>query len=106
MSETAIIAVDWGTSRMRAYRLDAAGKVLDRASGDDGIASVPAGGFPAVLERHCGAWMRSAPLAPVVMAGMVGSRNGWAEAPYAACPARIRNGPGSRAAPSSTSRPS
>ena len=87
MSETAIIAVDWGTSRMRAYRLDAAGKVLDRASGDDGIASVPAGGFPAVLERHCGAWMRSAPLAPVVMAGMVGSRNGWAEAPYAACPA-------------------
>jgi 2-dehydro-3-deoxygalactonokinase len=82
-----LIAVDWGTSRLRAFRLDAAGRVVDRSSGDDGIASVPPGGFPAVLERHCGRWMAEDPAAPVVLAGMVGSRNGWAEAAYAPCPA-------------------
>ena len=87
MSETALIAVDWGTSRFRAYRLGPQGAVLERADGDDGISSVPPGGFPAVLQRHCGAWMSDAPSAPVVMAGMVGSRNGWAEATYASCPA-------------------
>jgi 2-dehydro-3-deoxygalactonokinase len=87
VSETEVIAVDWGTSRFRAFRLGGQGQVLDRVSAEDGITAVPAGGFPAVLERHCGAWRREAPDAPVVMAGMVGSRNGWIEAPYAPCPA-------------------
>jgi 2-dehydro-3-deoxygalactonokinase len=51
------------------------------------MSTVPAGGFAAVLERHCGAWMKASPDAPVLMAGMVGARNGWAEAAYATCPA-------------------
>jgi 2-dehydro-3-deoxygalactonokinase len=87
MSAPRVIAVDWGTSRLRAYLVDAGGRVLDRLSSDDGIATVPPGGFADVLERHCGHWMARAPAAPVVMAGMVGSRNGWAEAAYAPCPA-------------------
>jgi 2-dehydro-3-deoxygalactonokinase len=82
-----LIAVDWGTSRLRAYRLDEEGAVVARAVSEDGIATVPAGGFPAVLERVCGRWMREDASLPVVMAGMVGSRNGWAEAAYATCPA-------------------
>lgn len=94
MSSTGLIAVDWGTTRFRAYRLDADGRVLARASGEDGISSVPKGGFPAVLDRHCGTWMAQSPAVPVIMAGMVGSRNGWAEVPYAACP----TSPGSVAA--------
>lgn len=84
---TNLIAVDWGTSRFRAFALDALGAVLDRVSAPDGMSTVAAGGFPAVLERHCGAWMKASPTAPVLMAGMVGSRNGWAEAAYAPCPA-------------------
>ncbi len=82
-----LIAVDWGTSRLRAFRLDRAGKVLERLSADDGMSTVPPGGFANVLERHCGAWMKANPNAPVLMAGMVGARNGWAEAAYASCPA-------------------
>jgi 2-dehydro-3-deoxygalactonokinase len=84
---TSLIAVDWGTSRFRAFALDEAGAVIDRVSAADGMASVQPGGFPSVLDRHCGEWMRRAPAAPVLMAGMVGSRNGWAEAAYAPCPA-------------------
>jgi len=82
-----LIAVDWGTSRFRAFRLDGTGTVLDRISADDGMSTVPPGGFADVLERHCGAWMKADSRAPVLMAGMVGARNGWAEAAYASCPA-------------------
>ena len=87
VGQTEVIAVDWGTSRLRAFCLGPGGVVLDRVQAEDGISTVPPGGFPAVLEERCGAWMRQAPEAPVVMAGMVGSRNGWAEAAYATCPA-------------------
>lgn len=82
-----LIAVDWGTTRFRAWQLDRAGTVAGRVSAEDGMATVPPGAFPAMLRHHCGAWMDAAPEAPVLLAGMVGSRNGWAEAPYAPCPA-------------------
>jgi 2-dehydro-3-deoxygalactonokinase len=87
MSDEGLIAIDWGTSRFRAYRLDSAGAVTGRVTADDGMSTVAPGAFLAVLNRHCGAWMSDAPGAPVLMAGMVGSRNGWAEAAYAPCPA-------------------
>jgi 2-dehydro-3-deoxygalactonokinase len=83
----ALIAVDWGTSNFRAYRLAADGSTLDETTGPDGISTVPPGGFPAVLARHFGGWRAAEPHLPLVMAGMVGSRNGWSEAPYAPLPA-------------------
>jgi len=87
MNTPASIAVDWGTTHVRAYLLDAQGAILARQAGDEGIMAVPAGGFPAVLARLTGGWLTDNPALPVVMAGMVGSRNGWQEAPYAECPA-------------------
>jgi 2-dehydro-3-deoxygalactonokinase len=62
---------------------------LAKTVADDGILSVASGGFPAALEKHCGAWLATSPDIPVVMAGMVGSRNGWVEAPYRQCPAAV-----------------
>ena len=86
MADAALIAVDWGTTRLRAWLLDAAGAVLARLSSDTGVQSVAAGGFPAAFEAACGAWLAAHPALPVLMAGMVGSRNGWREAPYASAP--------------------
>ncbi len=83
---TTLIGVDWGTSSLRAARLDAAGQVLEERTLPRGILSVPAGGFPAVFDQACGDWMR-APGALALVCGMAGSRQGWTEAPYAACPA-------------------
>ena len=80
------VAVDWGTTRMRASLIGSDGVVLDRRQSDAGVQSVAAGGFPAALDAACGSWFTAFPRLPVVMAGMVGSRNGWVEAPYAACP--------------------
>ena len=79
----ALIAVDWGTTRLRAMLLDAGGRVLAETSSDEGIGSVPAGGHEAAFTRLVSGW----PQVPAIMAGMVGSRQGWREAVYAECPA-------------------
>lgn len=88
MSDTtpALIVVDWGTTRLRATLLGAGGEVLERRDSEAGVQSVPSGGFPDALEAVAGEWLAQKSELPVLMAGMVGSRNGWREAPYAACP--------------------
>lgn len=82
-----LIALDWGTTRARAFLLSERGEVLERRSADQGIQSVPAGGFPSAFEAIAGDLRRMAPEADIVLAGMVGSRNGWVEAAYVPCPA-------------------
>lgn len=82
-----LIAIDWGTTRVRAFLIGEDGAVLDRHIADQGVLSVPPGGFPAALEALAGEFRRTSPDAAIVLAGMVGSRNGWVEAPYVACPA-------------------
>lgn len=81
-----IVAVDWGTSSLRAARLDASGKVLEEREFPRGILTVPAGGFPQVFDEACGDWMKQ-PGTVALICGMAGSQQGWQEAPYAPCPA-------------------
>ena len=81
-----MIAIDWGTTSFRAYRLDAKGAVVDARSAPKGILSVAPGGFPGLLEAQIGDWLGDG---PIVMSGMVGSRQGWMEAPYVPCPAGL-----------------
>ncbi|MCE1236901.1 MAG: 2-dehydro-3-deoxygalactonokinase [Hyphomicrobiales bacterium] len=81
------VAVDWGTTRFRAHLVGGDGRLLAGVASDDGMSRVAAGAFEGVLTRLCGLWLRDHPGIPVLMAGMVGSRNGWREAPYVACPA-------------------
>src|SRR5262249_38621775 len=81
------IAVDWGTTNFRAYLMDGEGRIVARTASEDGILNVAGGAFEAVLERRCGEWLRGHPQAPVLLSGMIGSRQGWREAPYCPCPA-------------------
>lgn len=81
-----LVAVDWGTSRLRAALIGTGGEVVASRASDDGILKVPAGGFDAVFARICGDWMQGGDRL-CLMSGMVGSRNGWREAAYAPCPA-------------------
>jgi 2-dehydro-3-deoxygalactonokinase len=83
-----MIAVDWGTSSFRAYRVDAQGQILDRRSAARGILTVAAGAFAAVLAEEVGPWLEQEPGA-IFMCGMIGSRQGWTEVPYLACPASL-----------------
>jgi len=81
-----LIAVDWGTSRLRAMAVAANGAVIEERDSEDGIAKVAAGGHEAAFEALAAGWPREA---PAIMAGMVGSRQGWREAAYAPCPAKV-----------------
>jgi 2-dehydro-3-deoxygalactonokinase len=87
-AETALIAVDWGTTSLRAWRLDRTGQVAERRRGPLGIMQVSDGAFSGALQSLIGDWF-DATEAPVLMAGMIGSRQGWVEAPYAPCPAGL-----------------
>ena len=80
-----MILVDWGTSSFRAF-LARDGQILDRRDSAGGILNVPPGGFKPALEQEVAAWL-AAGERRVLMSGMVGSRQGWVEAPYIACPA-------------------
>lgn len=78
-----MIAVDWGTSSFRAFRLRGE-TVIDRVETGQGILS--AGDFPAVLRAAIAPWLVAGE-SRVLMSGMIGSRQGWVEAPYLPCPA-------------------
>ncbi|MEL7133368.1 MAG: 2-dehydro-3-deoxygalactonokinase [Pseudomonadota bacterium] len=82
MSEVAWIAVDWGTSHLRAWLMRGDGAVLDRRSSVQGMGALDRDGFEPALRALVGDVLP----APVLACGMVGSRQGWAEAPYAAVP--------------------
>jgi 2-dehydro-3-deoxygalactonokinase len=81
-----MIGVDWGTSSFRAYRIAADGAVTARAERPGGILTVPPGGFAAALAEAIGGWLAEGER-QVLLCGMVGSRQGWLEAPYLRCPA-------------------
>jgi len=80
-----LIAVDWGTSSLRGARLDESGRVLEEKGAPLGILNVPNGDFAGVFEAQFADWMK--PGTRCLISGMAGSRQGWAEAPYVACPA-------------------
>lgn len=80
-----MIAIDWGITSFRAWRLAPDGAVLDRVAGPFGIRAVANRDFAAVLDGAVGAWRP----APVLMCGMIGSRQGWVEAAYVAAPAGL-----------------
>lgn len=77
MAHQTFIAVDWGTTNRRAYRIEN-GVVVDTERDSLGVTAVPPGGFEDELvrlrARHGDA--------PVVLAGMVGSNRGWVDAGY------------------------
>ncbi|HKF71770.1 MAG TPA: 2-dehydro-3-deoxygalactonokinase [Stellaceae bacterium] len=83
-----MIAIDWGTSSFRAYRVDAGGRIIDQRSAPRGILKVEAGGFAGVLGDEIGAWLDQETGA-IFMSGMIGSRQGWKEVPYLPCPADL-----------------
>ena len=83
-----LLLVDWGTSNRRAWLIDEAGRRIGALADDRGLAAVAPDGWEAayreLLDRFGGVRPRLA-----VLAGMVGSNRGWAEAAYVDCPADL-----------------
>ena len=71
-----LIALDWGTSSLRAYLMDGEGRIMDRRSNAHGIQNLPVpgvAGFERVFGEICGEWLNRHPGLPVDAGGMVGS---------------------------------
>lgn len=106
---TQYIGLDWGTSALRAYLFSRSGQVLAQRESPWGIMNLPDGSgahegvvhavivaqsdaqrraaFQATLWRFVGDWLRQAGTVPdVVACGMVGSAQGWCNAPYQPLP--------------------
>lgn len=83
-----LVAVDWGTSTFRAALLADDGRVLEETTSAQGILNVAAGEFAHVLIANIRGWMCCA-ADLCLISGMAGSRQGWREAPYRACPAAL-----------------
>ncbi len=84
-----LIALDWGTTNSRVYLVDGAGTAADVRNARTGIMNVVGGKFAAAFAELAGDWLDAYPDAPIIMCGMIGSRQGWVEAPYVRCPATI-----------------
>ena len=82
-----LIGIDWGTSTLRAYLMTGAGEIRDTVVKAAGILHVPDGDFERVFEECVGPWLAPGGDIAVIACGMIGSRQGWVEAPYVSCPA-------------------
>lgn len=86
--KASLIAIDWGTSNLRASLLDPHGGLLEARSAPGGVMAVPDRRFAEALLALCGDWIDTHAV-PLIASGMIGSRQGWQEAPYVACPAGL-----------------
>jgi 2-dehydro-3-deoxygalactonokinase len=82
------VAVDWGTSSFRAWLMSAGGEVRAQSRSGEGMLHCVEHGFAPVLRDHL-ARLGAPDGIPVLICGMAGARQGWAEAPYLKTPTRL-----------------
>ena len=99
--EGRLVALDWGTTSLRAHRLGGGGVAIETRQlplGVSAIARAAAGpygdapedasaAFQRAFDQACGDWVHEQPGVPVIACGMVGSAQGWREVPYLDVPA-------------------
>lgn len=79
------IAVDWGTSNLRAWAMGAGG-VIAHGESSEGMGTLSRDGFEPALLHLVSRWLTEDRMTPVIACGMVGARQGWVEAAYRAVP--------------------
>lgn len=88
MTAARLIALDWGSTRLRAFLLGDGGEVLATRQSDAGAATLQgAEAYAGALGALVGDWRAQHPALQLLACGMVGSQYGWREAPYVRCPA-------------------
>jgi 2-dehydro-3-deoxygalactonokinase len=85
MARAEWIAVDWGTTRLRAWAMSGR-EVLAEASSDRGMNTLDPEAYEPALVDLVGPWLAADRRTAVLCCGMVGARQGWVEAPYRAVP--------------------
>ena len=88
------VAIDWGSTSFRAYRFNQQAQLQVTLPLPAGIKSAQAlereaqlSWFEQTLFDAIGHWLQ--PQQPVLLSGMITSRNGWVESPYLQCPVAL-----------------
>ncbi len=83
-----LLAADWGTTNFRLFLYGSDGKVISKHNANIGLKNLGVLSFEQALRSVMkGDFDR--PDLRILLSGMVGSRTGWMEAPYLACPAGL-----------------
>ncbi|MEC7669862.1 MAG: 2-dehydro-3-deoxygalactonokinase [Pseudomonadota bacterium] len=82
------IAVDWGTTHLRLWLMTADGQAVQRIDSNKGMAGLRPDHFEPVLIDALRDHLEPGVTLPVVICGMAGSRQGWAEARYVSVPCK------------------
>lgn len=83
------IAVDWGSSRLRAWAIGDGGKLLARAASGLGKERLSRDQFEPALLGIVAPWLPERGRVPVVVCGAAGAREGWQEAAYVPVPCAL-----------------
>jgi 2-dehydro-3-deoxygalactonokinase len=81
------VAVDWGTSNLRAWGIGADGGIAFERSSADGMGKLNPEDYPGVLSGLLAGCLDHP--VDVLVCGMAGARQGWMEAPYVDAPALL-----------------
>ena len=80
----ALLAADWGTTNFRLFLFSTNGEIIAHHNANIGLKNLGVLSFEqALLSVMKEDFAR--PDLPILLSGMVGSRTGWKEAPYAPC---------------------
>lgn len=80
------IAVDWGTSNLRAWAIGETGGHPGFDKFRQGNGQLSSAEFEPVLLGFIAPYLRPDTVTPVICCGMVGAKQAWREAPYQSVP--------------------
>ena len=84
------VAVDWGTSNLRAWGIGPGGEIRFSRTSDQGMGRLSPDAYPEVLTRLIDDEFAAAgPQVDVLICGMAGARQGWREAAYLEAPVEL-----------------
>jgi len=86
------IAVDWGTTNLRVWIIGPNDSPLATLTSQMGMGVLQRDGFEPALMALIEPYLTDAKVVPVICCGMVGSRQGWAEAAYLSVPCMAPDG--------------
>lgn len=95
--EPRLIALDWGTSALRAWLLAEDAHIVDARQRGSGLLTVTSGAdaqtrardYAAAFADVCADWLQAYPGLPSIACGMVGSAQGWQETGYLTVPTAL-----------------
>ncbi|MBD1557493.1 2-dehydro-3-deoxygalactonokinase [Vibrio sp. S9_S30] len=91
-----VIAMDWGSTMLRAYLLSDKGELMGEKSFPWGVLQLPESDgkkltYEQVFYAAVDDWLMAFPVLHVYLAGMVTSKIGWVEVPYVEAPCAIED---------------